>query len=316
LGEKENSKSDFLFFESLGKAIQEEPLKDVTKIISERGRRFLPVDMKDRLKSAFNRNSGTPALVNEPAEDVPDYGAIFNTSKAGNHQKNPRVAGPLDQTQLAEPTTSVTMRNASRQIGHDIEEAEIMEDVSAEQTSPKWESASLKTSRKADAHQASEALTPVEVASDAPDYSAVFKSSKHKNAESNAASRRIDPSSPQPTVESKVEERRTTFAAGLRPPSPRPGPKLDADSESPAPTHEEPAAKPTPRFFAKDFGLTESVRLKVEKREERPAIEAEATSATMRTPEPVTSESRPGWKAGSEEHRTAVHAEGTTSSGS
>jgi len=54
-------------------------LKEEPKSISERATRFLAVDMKDRLKSAFNRGAGG----NEPApeaprvDDTPDYSSIF-----------------------------------------------------------------------------------------------------------------------------------------------------------------------------------------------------------------------------------------------
>ena len=90
-------------------------MKDVTKIISEKATRFLPVDMKDRLKSAFNRSTSS-ASGNSRADDVPDYGAIFNANRSPSSQKTAHFSGPLDQTQLAEPSSSATMRNQARQI--------------------------------------------------------------------------------------------------------------------------------------------------------------------------------------------------------
>jgi cytoskeletal protein CcmA (bactofilin family) len=106
-------------------------LKDVTKIISDKATRFFAVDMKDRLKSAFNRNSANTAPGDAQPEEVPDYSVIFNANKVPGNQKKPRfngplVAGPEAQPQLAEPPSSVTMRNPARQIAHDIKEAEIV----------------------------------------------------------------------------------------------------------------------------------------------------------------------------------------------
>ena len=51
-------------------------MKDVTKIISDKATRFLAVDMKDRLKSAFNRNSANTAHDAQP-EELPDYSVDF-----------------------------------------------------------------------------------------------------------------------------------------------------------------------------------------------------------------------------------------------
>ena len=174
-------------------------MKDVTKIISERATRFLPVDMKDRLKSAFNRNVGNAAPASQSNEDVPDYGAIFNANKTGGNQKKSHFAGPLDQTQLAEPTTSQTMRNPGRQIANDsraedgIEEAEIVTDPTAQsdstsEASSGWESASLKTNHKVDtpveAPRAEAPRAAAPIADDVPDYSAIFKGSKPRSSES------------------------------------------------------------------------------------------------------------------------------------
>lgn len=273
-------------------------MKDVTKTLSERATRFLPVDMKDRLKSAFNRNSSNPAPDDQPAEDVPDYNAIFNARAAGN-QKKPGNAGSLDQTHVPESNTSVTMSEPNRQIGNDhIEEAEIVPEastpptVSAESAPAGWEAASLKTTRKADAlAQTRPAPATPEIANDAPDYSAIFKGSKPRPVESNGGHAHIDavappPSAPViPTVERKIEERQPTFAAELKP-----AVKAEATAASHLP-NEEITQKPKPRFFSGDFNSNESVRLKVEKRDERLAAEAMATPAiTPSAPQPGPSE--------------------------
>lgn len=301
-------------------------MKDVTKIISERATRFLPVDMKDRLKSAFNRNSGNTTPANQPAEDVPDYSAIFNANKPAAGEKKSRFAGPLDQTQIAEPTNSVTMRNPERQISHDnIEEAEIVTEASvqpaanAEAATPSVgsEAAWLKTKRKVDApaepHDASVAS---DIADDAPDYSAIFKGSKPKTAEKNSERAHFEASAPvsppiKPAVEPKVEEARPTFAAELKSVSrAEVTPASREESRKPevevhAPQHEE-AQRPKPRFFNGDFNSTESVRLKVEKRnDERPGAEAVATSIDAQARQPSQSESRPAETKPRSEERPA-----------
>jgi len=100
-------------------------LKDGSKTISERATRFLPVDMKDRLKSAFNRNSANAAAPeNARAESAPDLNAIFNPNPTAPAQANPRplVGGP----RLADASSSATMKNSARQVAQDIEEAEII----------------------------------------------------------------------------------------------------------------------------------------------------------------------------------------------
>jgi hypothetical protein len=93
-------------------------LKDGSKTISERATRFLPVDMKDRLKSAFNRNS-----VNAPeravSDDAPDYAVIFGNTRAPATQASPRL-------NLAAGAGVDAMRTAPRQVVPDIEEAEIV----------------------------------------------------------------------------------------------------------------------------------------------------------------------------------------------
>jgi cytoskeletal protein CcmA (bactofilin family) len=105
---------------------KEEIVKDVTKQISEiseKATRFLPVDMKDRLKTIFNR---TPSRGQAPAdEDLPDYSAIFNANKAPG-QKKVRFNGPLEPPQLAEPPARATMKETGLQRAQDIEDAEIV----------------------------------------------------------------------------------------------------------------------------------------------------------------------------------------------
>ena len=280
-------------------------MKDVTKIISERATRFLPVDMKDRLKSAFNRNSPATAPTKADHEDIPDYTAIFNTNKPAGNQQKSSFNGPLDQTQLAEPTSSVTMRNPARQIGQDIEDAEIVVDKPDEPAAtaqdesaatPPWQAASLKTRRAeapVEAPPASANAPVAQVADDVPDYSAIFKSNKPKAAaESQPARPRFDASAfdrssqrssdDKPAVAPTVEESKPTLNAEARPvfkPEPKPvfkeEPKPEPAATSASSKHEEVVAqKSKSRFFGGDFASTESVRLKVEKRpEERPAAE-------------------------------------------
>ena len=289
-------------------------MKDVTKILSERATRFLPVDMKDRLKSALNRSTGNTTPANPPADDVPDYSAIFNARAAGS-EKKPRFAGPLDQTQLAEPDSSVTMRSPSRQIAHDnIEEAEIVTDAdrstpatTAAQSDLGWEAASLKTTRRAEASLEAHPDVPepsqttaAHPANDAPDYSAIFKSNKPRSVESNGTGAAAAP--PElAAVEPKTEERRQTFAAELKPAtkteSSQPFSFTKDEVRRPAieihPPKQDDAHKPKPRFFAGDFNSTESVRLKVEKRDERPLEEVAPAKAAAVTPEPIAPAPKP-----------------------
>src|ERR1700693_2359646 len=209
--------------------------------------------MKDRLKSAFNRNSGNPTSEDPPAEEVPDYSAIFSARVAGN-QKRPDNVGPLDQTRVPESNTPVTMSEPNRQIGNDhIEEAEIVPEastpasVSAESApSVGWEAASLKTTRKADAPvQTRPALAAPEIANDAPDYSAIFKGSKPRPVESNGVRAHVDAAAPAPSapasppVEPKIEDRQPTYAQELKP-----AVKAEATSPAALPKDEDIAQKP------------------------------------------------------------------------
>jgi cytoskeletal protein CcmA (bactofilin family) len=238
---------------------------------------------------------------------VPDYSAIFNANKSAGDQKKSHFAGPLDQTQLAEPNASRTMRDPARQITNDnIEEAEIVTEPTSEPalsasapaastpaSSNGWESASLKSSHKVDAP--AEAPRPTShIAEDAPDYSAIFKGSKPRPAESAPTRPHFDITAPSPEPR---EDRDPQFAAELKPstkPASAPPPWMEEPRKTgvahPA-THEEPAQKPKPRFFNGDFNSTESVRLKVDKRpEERPAVEATTSAVSPRAHEPAPSQ--------------------------
>ena len=171
-------------------------VKDVTKLLSEKATRFLPVDMKDRLKSAFNRGGATAAPTSDPAEDVPDYSAIFNANKAPGAQKKPRFNGPLEPPQLSQPPGTVT-KSTGLEIAQDIEEAEIVgELITKPLVQPEWEATATLTTKS---HKI-EAFAPptpaqeppqVEVkaaslANDVPDYTAIFKTNK-KSTESKPA---------------------------------------------------------------------------------------------------------------------------------
>lgn len=130
-------------------------MKDVNKTFSDRAARFLPVDMKDRLKSAFNRNTAsTPAEI-EREDSSSDYNVIFNTERPASAAKTtglnvPLVGGPAVGMN-ADPAHP---KNGSRQILPDIEDAEIVEsdgkDMSASSESEGWaESISQKIANEA-----------------------------------------------------------------------------------------------------------------------------------------------------------------------
>jgi cytoskeletal protein CcmA (bactofilin family) len=103
-------------------------------------RRFLPVDMRDRLKSAFGRGPGGPATaVGDPAlpDDTPDYTAIFKARSSVQQASAPIAA--MGQAQLAHSDTSDSMSDPEP-VAHDIEEAEIVpEPVRALGDSAAWE---------------------------------------------------------------------------------------------------------------------------------------------------------------------------------
>lgn len=117
-------------------------MKDVTKLISNRATRFIPVDMKDRLKTVFNRAGKPQAALDE---EIPDYTAIFNANKSPN-QKKARFDGPLEPPQLSAPPQNQRIADRSRE--HDIEEAEVVSEPAAEQNpAPQWQHAASAESR-------------------------------------------------------------------------------------------------------------------------------------------------------------------------
>jgi cytoskeletal protein CcmA (bactofilin family) len=204
-------------------------LKDGSKTISARATRFLPVDMKDRLKSAFNRNYSTSTPENAPDADALDYRAIFNANRSAASQKNPHgagsiVDGPANQTLLAEPPSSADAGNPARQIAPDIEEMEIVVERNHEAAaSPVLEAVLHKTPNPEQTGSAvkAEQLMPV-----------LKQAAKSPSKQD---------SSPQPELEAKY-----------------------GNSEN----GEAVAQKSKSRFFG-DFASTESVRLKIEKRSEK-----------------------------------------------
>jgi len=273
----------------------------MAKTISERASRFLPVDMKDRLKSALLRNAGpAPEPANSPADDLPDYSAIF--AHRARAATPPPVSAPWDQTQLAEPTVSVTMKNPARQIAqisNEIEEAEIVsEPRDGAAANSAWQSAALKT-RKA---ETSSPVAAVELASpiaiDTPDFSAMFKARKTASVEngvspsngaiidSGGAARPVVPAKPAfiEAAQQELQAAKQDLQDDLKYPSSE---KLSGTSN-----HEEPVAQKSKfRFFSES---SESVRLKVEKRpEERPAAEAPESNLSQHTAEPARAESKP-----------------------
>jgi len=55
-------------------------------VSDDRTTRFIPVDMKDRLKTVFNRSSRRTPV----EDDVPDYNAIFSANKKPDPKKAAR----------------------------------------------------------------------------------------------------------------------------------------------------------------------------------------------------------------------------------
>jgi cytoskeletal protein CcmA (bactofilin family) len=205
-------------------------LKDGNKTISQRATRFLPVDMKDRLKSAFNRNSS--AVAETAADlDASDYTAIFNPNRAAPAHSNPRSAGAsINGAQLADAST----RNAARQAPQDIEEAEIIAESAGE--------------------------SPTENSG----FGAILKSDKSKTIDLGRARRQIEASGGT-TTRSDHDH------------SPRPAVEAPADNSD----HEEAVSQKSKSRFFGDFSSTESVRLKVEKRnEKRPEVMPPASAAS------------------------------------
>jgi cytoskeletal protein CcmA (bactofilin family) len=236
-------------------------LKDGNKTISERATRFLPVDMKDRLKSAFNRNAASTAPENAASEEVPDFAAVFNGNRTAATQAKPRFSGPpVNASQLGDGPASAALRNSGRQVAQDIEEAEIVAESNAEPGAMvKWESAALKT-RKAPAFLEVPAPSAM-LASNDLDYSALLKSDKFTPVKGKP---------PRMLEQSNAAAKAGASKSALNDDSgPDPAPEPVTDSLQ---NGEAVSQKSKSRFFG-DFSSTESVRLKVEKRnEKRPEV--------------------------------------------
>jgi cytoskeletal protein CcmA (bactofilin family) len=266
-------------------------LKDEPKSISERATRFLAVDMKDRLKSAFNRSATGPAPASDTplAEDAPDYSAMFAHRSPAAQKKTP-ISAPLTQTQLAEPTSSVTMRSPERQIAHDIEEAQIVGGAGNDPSnSPAWEAVSLKTRKVEAAAEGRRAAAP-EIASDT-DAAALFNGSKPANADRKVS----PPPAPKAMLDSAAVAKPATEIKPVvkEEATPSIGEPRSPAVEVASSKHEEPVAPKSKFRFFNDSA--ESVRLKVEKRpEERPAPEPPpASTVSQAVTPPARPESRP-----------------------
>jgi cytoskeletal protein CcmA (bactofilin family) len=250
-------------------------LKEEPKSISERATRFLAVDMKDRLKSAFNRGSGGNAPESEAprVDDTPDYSSIF-AHRAQAAQKKPPAPAPANQPLLAEPPTSVTMRNPARQIAHDIEEAQIVAGPGEEAAgSPVWEAVSLKTRKAEVAPEVRRAAAP-EIATETQprvDIAGVGKPSTVVSKPTTTSA--LDPAA----VAKPVAEAKPIVREDIKPSMQEAGaPAVEVTSSK----REDPVAPKSKFRFFNDSA--ESVRLKVEKRpEERPAAEPAATATAQ-----------------------------------
>src|SRR4029077_2636059 len=94
--------------------------------------------MNDVLKSAFNRNAAAPA--SGPADDVPDYSAIFNANRAPGANKKPRFNGPLEPPQLSQPPGTATVKHTGLPFSKNIEEGQITtEPLTKPLVQPEWE---------------------------------------------------------------------------------------------------------------------------------------------------------------------------------
>ncbi len=261
-------------------------MKDSSKTISERATRFLPVDMKDRLKSAFHRNPATSAPDNAREAEAPDYTAIFNTNRNDAALKNSRpvgagFSGQVDEAELRQPSISAGAKNPARQIAQDIEEAEIVVEPGDETPiSAEWESVALKT-RKVPASFEKRAA-PADALSD---FHAIFKPEQPRLATSRSARR----SSLEAGLSAlAIEERRSVFKADAKTLSREdatPPPEDEGKYEHPK-NGEAVSQKSKSRFFG-DFASTESVRLKVEKRNEKRPI-APMQSSDVQPAQPET----------------------------
>jgi cytoskeletal protein CcmA (bactofilin family) len=310
-------------------------VKDVTKLLSEKATRFLPVDMKDRLKSAFNRTAATAAPAPGPADDVPDYSAIFNANKVPGAQKKPRFNGPLEPPQLSQPPGTAT-KSTGLKIAQDIEEAEIVtEPINKPLVQPEWEATAMLTtkSHKAEAFTPSPAAEPApapqpevkaaSLADDVPDYTAIFKTNK-RSAESKPAAHFDVSAFDRNSEDRNSETKATVFRADEAKPELRTeagaANKIEDKIQKPAPivtettTREQPpmAEKHKSRFG--DFSSTESVRLKVEKRPEERRAEAPQPPVAASGFQPASEPAKPVPKApeakarNTEEHLSAGFA--------
>jgi len=267
-------------------------LKDESKSISERATRFLAVDMKDRLKSAFSRGGSASQAASAPAiDDTPDYSSIF-AHRAQSSRKAPVNTPP--QAQLAEPTQSVTMRNPARQIAHDIEEAQIVTADDAS-TSPAWEAVSLKT-RKVEAAPEIHREAAPEPLGESLGQTAVLKTSKAANGNA----RVMLEAEAAVVIETVATARPTIDAHAIVREDAKPLPSAALAAVATSAMDEDPVASKSKFRFFSDSGETESVRLKVEKRpEERPAPETPAATAASiaaqlgARPEPKPIEPKP-----------------------
>ena len=237
-------------------------MKDVTKQISEiseKATRFLPVDMKDRLKTIFNR---TPSRGHAPADDdVPDYSAIFNANKAPG-QKKVRFNGPLEPPQLAEPPARATMKETGPQRAQDIEDAEIV----PEQTDEPLVRAEQEERRPA--ANASQAKTPAARSSEESfAYRAAPKAKAPAVSEEESFAHRA---TPKPKAPASSEAEPFAHRAAPRKPEPKPEPK--AEQLKPEPRVEARRAeerKPETHFTSEMWKSHESERQAEERKPER-----------------------------------------------
>jgi cytoskeletal protein CcmA (bactofilin family) len=275
--------------------------KDVTKSFGEKATRFLPVDMKDRLKSVFNRGSTPAAPTSAPDDDVPDYGAIFNANKAPGAQKKPRFNGPLEPAQLAQPPGVNTIKPTPLQEALEIEEAEVVSAPPLKEplVRPEWEEASLSSKpRKAETPIAAASAEPespkpakaAELADDVPDYSAIFKANKSKSADKAPARPHFDASAFDRNSEDKSSSAvKPAEVIAADKPAVKP-----EEKKAPLFTPEKPAEKTAQMTSANgpqaerkpetkqtrfgDLSATEHVRLKVEPRNEARSADEGKTS--------------------------------------
>jgi cytoskeletal protein CcmA (bactofilin family) len=212
-----------------------------SKSISERATRFLPVDMKDRLKSAFNRNSANTGASTPPAEDAPDYTTIFNPSRSEPVQNNPRFTGPLMSGPLSSDALNpISLKTASRHVVQDIEEAEIV------------------VVQPGEGSKVSEARDQI------ADFGVVLKLARSKAVTGERTRPQIEASHDAQAASTKDFKLQ---------------PEIEASSDS-SKRGEAVSQKSRSSFFG-DFSSTESVRLKVEKRIEKRTDELPVASGVV-----------------------------------